>query len=66
MRELIVRDDREVRRLDHAIAALGGRSDRDRLRLHHLLSALVAARNDIGRSRRPSRASTSHAVRRPA
>lgn len=55
MRELIVRDDRELHRLNHAIAALGGRSDIDRLRLHHLLSALVAARDEIAPRRQPGR-----------
>jgi hypothetical protein len=47
MRELIVRDDRELRRLNQAIAAFGERPCGDRLRLQHLLSALLAARDEI-------------------
>jgi hypothetical protein len=52
MRELIVRDDRELRRLNRAIAGFGARADGDRLRMHHLLAALVAARDDIEAPRR--------------
>ena len=52
MRELIVRDDRELRRLNRAIALFGARPDADRLRMHHLLSALLAARDEIAAPRR--------------
>ncbi|MBV8169193.1 MAG: hypothetical protein JO021_20540 [Alphaproteobacteria bacterium] len=52
MRELIVRDDRELRRLNHAIDAFGAMPDGDRLRLHHLLTALVAERDEIAPRRR--------------
>ena len=52
MRELIVRDDRELRRLNRAIAMFGARPDSERLRIHHLRSALVATRNEIELPRR--------------
>ncbi len=52
MRELIVRDDRELRRLNHAIVALGARPEIVRLRMRHLLSALVMARDEIAASPR--------------
>jgi hypothetical protein len=59
MRELIVRDDRELRRLNQAIATFGARPDRDRLRMHHLLAALRRARDEIElravRAREPAR-----------
>jgi len=47
MRELIVRDDRELRRLNQAIKTFDARSNSDRLRMHHLLSAIHTARDDI-------------------
>ena len=47
MSELIVRDDRELRRLNRAIATFAAKTDGDRRRIHHLLSALVAARDEI-------------------
>jgi hypothetical protein len=56
MHELIVRDDRELRRLNHAIAAFDARPCADRLRMQHLLSALLAERDEIervARRRRP-------------
>ena len=52
MRELIVRDDRELRRLNQAVAAFG----RDCLRMHRLLSALLEARNEIEHRRGAARA----------
>ena len=53
MRELIVRDDRELRRLNQAIATFGARSDADRRRMRHLLSALITARDEITAPGRP-------------
>jgi hypothetical protein len=54
--DLIVRDNRELRRLDRAIAAFEDRPCADRLRLHHLLSALRAERDEIAQfSRRRAR-----------
>jgi hypothetical protein len=55
MRELIVRDDRELRRLNQAIAAFDDRPCADRLRLQHLLSALVAQRDELEQSKRRAR-----------
>jgi hypothetical protein len=52
MRELIVRDDRELRRLNHAIAAFAAMPETDRRRMRHLLSALVTARDEIAPPRR--------------
>ena len=43
----ILSDDRELRRLNQAIAAFDARPDHDRLRMHHLLSALLEARSEI-------------------
>lgn len=54
MGELIVRDDRELRRLNRAIAMLDARPAGDRLRLQNLLSALVTARDEIAGPRRRS------------
>jgi hypothetical protein len=51
MRELMVRSDRELRRLDQAIAALDEKPCADRLRLRHLLAALVAERDAIQSAR---------------
>jgi hypothetical protein len=62
MRELIVHDDRELRRLNQAIAAFDGRPGRDRLRMHHLLSALHAARDEIAHRTMPVRARASAAA----
>ncbi len=50
--DLIVRDNRELRRLDRAIAAFEDRPCADRLRMHHLLAALHAERDLIASSRR--------------
>jgi hypothetical protein len=47
MRELIVRTDRELRRLNQAIAAFDAKPGGDRLRQQHLLAALLAARDEI-------------------
>jgi hypothetical protein len=52
MRELIVRYDRELRRLNQAIAAFDARPCADRVRMRHLLSALMAERDEIERSAR--------------
>jgi hypothetical protein len=46
MRELILRDDRELGRLETAIANIEGAS-RDNLRTHCLLEALKAERNEL-------------------
>lgn len=51
MGELIVRDDREWRRLNQAIAALETRSCGDRMRLQHLIHALHAARDELAEPR---------------
>lgn len=52
--ELIVRTDRELRRLDRAIAAFDTKPCTDRLRQHHLLAALRAERDAIvSTGRRP-------------
>jgi len=51
VRELIVREDRELRRLEQAIALFDHRSHGDRRRMHNLLSALIAARDEIQQSR---------------
>jgi hypothetical protein len=54
MGELIVRDDRELRRLKLAIAALEARPGADRLRMQALLQALHTAHDAIEKpSRRP-------------
>jgi hypothetical protein len=50
MRELIVRSERELRRLNRAIAAFDHKPCRDRLRMQHLLSALLAEREAIVQS----------------
>lgn len=52
MRELIVRDDRELRRLNQAIAMFDAKPASDRLRLRHLLAALVTARDEVEGSTR--------------
>jgi len=57
MRELIVRDDPQLARLDRSIAALEGRSVCDRARLQSLLSALHAERDALRRHRRGGRRS---------
>jgi len=55
MRELIVRDDRELRRIESAIAMIERASASDKLRRHCLLMALKAERDELlralGRSR---------------
>jgi hypothetical protein len=59
MRDLILRDDRELRRIESAISMFEQRSASDRLRRHCLLAALTAERDELlrvlGRSRVPSR-----------
>lgn len=59
MRELILRDDRELRRVQSAIAQIEQASASDRLRRHCLLAALTAERDELlralGRSRAPAR-----------
>lgn len=59
MRELILRDDRELRRIESAIATIEQASVSDRLRRHCLLTALTAERDELlralGRSRTPAR-----------
>jgi len=65
MRELILRSDRELRRLDQAIAAFETRPCADRLRMQHLLSALLAERHAIEQSA-PRRRSGNMPVRQSA
>jgi hypothetical protein len=55
MRELIVQDDRELRRLTQAITAFDAKPCGVRLRMQHLLSALLAARHEIEQSARRTR-----------
>jgi hypothetical protein len=56
MRELILRDDRELRRIESAIATIEQASASDKLRRHCLLAALMAERDELlrvlGRGRR--------------
>jgi hypothetical protein len=59
MRELIVRDDRELRRIDRAIATIQCRPICDQMRMQSLLAALQAERSELEscyrpRSQRPS------------
>jgi len=49
MRELIVRDDGQVRRVDNAIAAIMSRSPCDQMRMQSLLHALQAERDELKR-----------------
>ena len=49
MRELIVRDDLQIRRVESSIAAIEGRSVCDRLRVQSLLDALYAERTELQR-----------------
>ena len=55
MKELILRDDRELRRVECAIATIERSSASDKLRRHCLLTALQAERDELlhalGRSR---------------
>ena len=51
MAELIVRSDRELRRLNQAIAAFDAKPCGDRLRQQQLLAALLAARDAIEQAR---------------
>ena len=57
MRELILRDDRELRRIENAIATIERASESDKLRRHCLLAALHAERQELlralGRSHGP-------------
>jgi hypothetical protein len=50
MRELVVRHDRELRRLARAIIAFEAKPCADRLRMQHLRSALIAERDAIQQS----------------
>jgi len=52
MGELIVRDDRELRRIETAIAAFQARPACDQMRMQSLLSALEAERAALQGSRR--------------
>lgn len=59
MKDLILHDDRELRRLETAIAAIEQASPRDSMRSHCLLAALKAERKELLRigcrgARRPS------------
>jgi hypothetical protein len=51
MHVLIVRDDGQMRRLEHAIAAIKGRSTCDQMRMQSLLHALYAERDELKRYR---------------
>ncbi|MBI3513193.1 MAG: hypothetical protein HY060_03885 [Proteobacteria bacterium] len=62
MGELIVRDDREMRRLNQAITAFEHRPCSDRMRMQHLLSALLAERAALEKPSR--RARSAHSDRR--
>jgi hypothetical protein len=54
MGELIVQDDRELRRIERAIASIEGRPVCDQLRMQSLLMALQAERSLLqGTGRRP-------------
>jgi hypothetical protein len=56
MRELIVHDDRELRRIETAISTIEASSTAERLRRHCLLAALVGGRDELlhalGRTRK--------------
>jgi hypothetical protein len=47
VRELIVRDDRELRRVESAIVSIEQNSNGSRLDTHCLLAALKAERNEL-------------------
>jgi hypothetical protein len=47
MRELIVRDDGQLRRIDGAIAAIEARSGGERIRMGSLLTALQSEREEL-------------------
>jgi hypothetical protein len=47
MRELIVRDDGQLRRIDGAIAAIEARSGGERIRMGSLLTALLSEREEL-------------------
>jgi hypothetical protein len=47
MKELILHDDRELRRIEAAIAAIERAAPRDSARTHCLLTALKAERNEL-------------------
>jgi hypothetical protein len=53
MRELIVKDDGQLRRLEHSIAAIECRSGGDQMRVQSLLHALYAEREELKRYCRP-------------
>jgi hypothetical protein len=57
MRELIVRDDRELRRVEQAIAAMESSGAGSKLGRQCLLAALVRERDELlrGLGRRPAR-----------
>ena len=49
MRELIVKDDGQMRRVDNAIAVFMSRSPCDQMRMQSLLHALYAEREELKR-----------------
>lgn len=67
MKELILRDDRELRRLESAIAVMEQAPASERLRRHCLLAALEAERDELlrvlGRSHGLRRGTTANARR---
>ncbi len=50
MRELIVKDDGQLRRVERAIAGFMGRSPCDQMRMQPLLHALYAERDELLRA----------------
>lgn len=55
MRELVVKDDGQLGRVERAIAALEGRTLGDRMRMQGLLQALYAEQHELRRYTRPRR-----------
>lgn len=55
MRELVVKDDGQLGRVERAIAALEGRPVRDQMRMQGLLQALYAEQHELRRYTRHRR-----------
>jgi hypothetical protein len=55
MRELVVKDDGQLGRVERAIAALEGQPVCDRMRMQGLLQALYAEQHELRRYVRPRR-----------
>ena len=58
MRELVVKDDGQLGRIERAIAALEGRPVCDQMRMQGLLQALYAEQHELRRYTRPRRVRT--------